>query len=93
VSNEPPNEKPRSLQQPWWLGKDTKQSCDLPPDLQEHQRMIDRALTQTTVRHIAREVGRPHPIAPVMSWQLVTVGFVALLIIAAIAVLVIGIPE
>jgi hypothetical protein len=95
VSNEPSNEKPRSLQQPWWLGKDTKQSSDLPlePDLQEHQRMIDRALTQTAVRHIAREVGRPHPIARVMSWQLVTVGFVALLIIAAIAVLIIGISE
>jgi hypothetical protein len=44
------------------------------------------------MRHIAREAGRG-PVPRVMTWQLVTVSFVALLIIAAIAVLVIGIPE
>ena len=58
----------------------------------EHQRLIDRALTQTAVRHIAREAGRG-PVPRVMTWQLVTASFVALLIIAAIAVLVVGIPE
>jgi hypothetical protein len=31
------------------------------PDLQEHQRLIDRALTQTAVRHIARQAGHPAP--------------------------------
>ena len=62
------------------------------PDLQEHQRLIGHALTQTAVRHIAREAGRG-PVPRVMTWQLVTVSFVALLIIAAIAVLVVSIPE
>jgi hypothetical protein len=42
---------------------------------------------------IAREAGRPGPIPRVMTWQLVMVSFVALLIIAAIAVLVVGIPN
>jgi hypothetical protein len=59
------------------------------PDLQEHQRLIDRALTQTAVRHIAREAGRG-PVPRVMTWELV-IGFATLLIIAAIAVLVVGI--
>jgi hypothetical protein len=45
------------------------------------------------LHHIAREAGRPGPIPRVMTWQLVIVSFVALLIIAAIAVLVVGIPE
>jgi len=68
---------------------DTKQSSDLPPepDLQEHQRLIDRAVTQTAVRHIARQVGRPGPARRVMIWQLVIVSFAALLILAAVAVL------
>ena len=61
------------------------------PDLQEHQRLIDRALTQTAVRHIAREAGRG-PVPRVMTWELV-IGFATLLIIAAIAVLVVSIPE
>ena len=61
-------------------------------DLREHQRLIDRALTRTAVRHIAHEAGHG-PVPLVMTWQLVTASFVALLIIAAIAVLVVGIPE
>jgi len=59
------------------------------PDLQEHQRLINRALTQTAVRQIAREAGSG-PVTRVMTWELV-IGFAALLVIAAIAVLVVGI--
>jgi len=63
------------------------------PDLQEHQRRIDRALAQNAVGHIAREAGHPGPVPLVMTWLLVMVSFVALLIVAAIAVLIVGIPE
>jgi len=56
----------------------------------KHPRGEPLAPTQTAVRHIAREAGRPGPIP---AWELVTVTFVALLIIAAIAVLVVGIPQ
>ena len=59
------------------------------PDLREHQRLINRALTQTAVRQIAREAGSG-PVTRVMTWELV-IGFAALLVIAAIAVLVVGI--
>ena len=59
------------------------------PDLQEHQRLINRALTQTAVRHFVREAGNG-PVSRVMTWELV-IGFAALLVIAAIAVLVVGI--
>jgi hypothetical protein len=47
----------------------TKQSSDLPPepDLQEHQRLIGRALTQTAVRHFVREAGRSAPAPRVMT--------------------------
>ena len=71
---------------------DTKQSSDLPPepDLQEHQRLIDRALTRTAVRHIARQAGRPDPAPRVMTWQLVIVSFAALLFIAAVAALLVA---
>jgi len=58
------------------------------PDLQEHQRLIDRALTQTAVRHFVREAGS-RSVSRVMTWELV-IGFATLLIIAAIAVLVVG---
>ena len=54
------------------------------PDLQEHQRLIDRALTQTAVRHIAREAARPGPVPLVM---VVMVTFVSLLMMAAVLVL------
>jgi hypothetical protein len=59
------------------------------PDLQEHQRLIDRALVQTAVRHFVREAGS-RPVLRVMTWELV-IGFATLLVIAAIAVLVVGI--
>jgi hypothetical protein len=75
----------------YW-GMDTKHSSDLPPepDLQEHQRLIDRALTQTAVRQITRQAGRPGPAPRVMTWQLAIVSFAALLIIAAVAVLLVA---
>jgi hypothetical protein len=68
---------------------DTKQSPDLPsePDLQEHQRLIDRAITRTAVRHIVRQAGRPGTARRVMTWQLLIIGFPALLITTAVAVL------
>jgi hypothetical protein len=59
----------------------------------KHRRGEPLAPTQTAVRRIAREAGRPGPGPLLMTWQLATVTFVALLIIAAIAVLVVGIPE
>jgi hypothetical protein len=59
----------------------------------KHRRDEPLAPTQTAVRHIAREAGRLGPVPRVMTWELVTVTFVALLIIAAIAVLVVGIPQ
>jgi hypothetical protein len=75
-----------------YLGMDTKQSSDLPPepDLQEHQRLIDRAITQAAVRHIARQAGRPGPAPRVMIWQLVMVSFAALLFIVAVAALLVA---
>jgi hypothetical protein len=45
--------------------------------------------TKTAVR----EAGRTGPLPRAMTWELVTVTFVALLIIAAIAVLVVGIAQ
>jgi len=71
---------------------DTKQSSDLPPEsnLREHQRLIDRAITQTAVRHIARQVGRPSPAPRLTIWQLVS--FIALLLAAVAGLLVAGPP-
>ena len=54
------------------------------PDLQEHQRLINRARLQTAVRHIAREAARSGPVPLVM---VVMVTFVSLLMMAAVLVL------
>ena len=54
------------------------------PGLQHRQRLIDRT---------PQTAGRRGPVPRLMTWDLVTVSFVALLIIAAIAVLVVSIPE
>ena len=65
---------------------DTKQSSDLPPEpnLQEHQRLINRARLQTAVRQVAREAARPGPVPLVM---VVMVTCVSLLMMAAVVVL------
>ena len=89
----PGADEPRRGVKGYW-GMDTRQSSDLPPepDLQEHQRLIFRALTQTAVRHIARQAGHPGPAPHVMTW-LMMVSFAAPLFIAAIAILLVaGIP-
>jgi hypothetical protein len=59
------------------------------PDLQEHQRLIDRALTRTAVRHIARQAGHPAPAPRVMTWLVI----VSLFIAAVAVLLVVGILQ
>ena len=45
--------------------------------MQEHQRLIHHALTQTAVRHFVREAGHSVPASRVMTWLVIVSLFIA----------------
>src|SRR5262245_7628699 len=72
----------RRARPPIYKGMNTKQPVDQPPepDLQEHRRLINRALLRTLARQHARPV--PDTSAPIWPSVLVGVAAGALLIVA-----------